>query len=682
MIDGRSGIIILAIVPVLTACAPPWASPDQSSPGTPIPCATSSPVPIDERRPAVAGGFNAHGVHVRLEHNFPSEVVSFGLPLPPGAVDDARTLRVSAGGKVVPANVTVTLHGHDRTGNPAGVRAVLLEIPVASLGDAGVDLDVAWTGGASTVVAATPFAKASAPSPAVVDTAERTVRSEGGKATIVETSRCQRVLFTGREPAALALFPDGYLAATGILGPLVPAARVAAPDLAGLAFIPEEGQAFGLSAMYREAYRLNPDPESIPDPAQNYEGWLYDRCATFLELYAVGGDSRLLRHGYRSCSYYQARINLSGQGRGIFSGKPDPDPKYSHLRGLLAYYALTGDEGARVAGQAIADLWLNDQDFVAPYRAGHIRGPDKLWTERLLGTSLEGLLFGSQMLDDPKYLKGFEEILATAYRHITGDAATLAVINPGVGPFPPQNCFIHSAAQHSEGDDKDPWCSSWMSELTVAPLLAYQEQTGDPRVDEIFIRLTRFLRDVGTSYFKGDPVDDRFLKPSVRYNPDDGADRRVLIPLYGAGLGSDGKRKNSGESDDNQHCLDASALSAAGLRALKRQGGFDKNPIGPFRSEGESFLGLHQELAFCAQLTFEDQTRPKRDPSRARPGDLASGLSNPAGFIKDNKFGFPSHADSPERRLSWWLNTSLLQFQLLAEAGVAIPGLQPGRVQP
>jgi hypothetical protein len=40
-----------------------------------------------------------------------------------------------------------------------------------------------------------------------------------------------------------------------------------------------------------------------------------------------------------------------------------------------------------------------------------------------------------------------------------------------------------------------------MSELLVDALLQYQEQTGDARVDEIFVRLGRFLRDVGTSYF-------------------------------------------------------------------------------------------------------------------------------------------------------------------------------------
>jgi hypothetical protein len=630
----------------------------------------------------VPGGFDSRGLRVRLERNFDAAAVTLGLPVPSGAVVDPRAIRVSTAGRTLASTVRVTLRNHDREGVATDVRAVSIGLPANTVGKDPVDVDIAWSGGNSTPAPAAAFAESSARSPEVVATAERTIRTINGKAALVETSRCQRVLFEGREPAVLTEFPDGYLASTGILGPLVPATRAAQPDVAGLAFLPKQAAAFGLSAMYRETYAVNPDPESLINPTTEYEGWLYDRCATFMTLYASSGDTRFLRHALRSCSYYEGKVSLTGDTRGIFTGKPDPDPKYSHLRGLLAYYAVTGDEGARSAGQAMADMWLNEQEFVAPYRQGHIRGPDKLWTERLLGTSMEGLLLGHQMLDDARYLAAFRELLNTAYRHITGDAKTLASINPGVGPFPPQNCFIHSASQHSEGNDDQPWCSAWMSELLVAPVVAYQNQTGDARVDEILVRLTRFLRDVGTSYFKGDPIDDTFLKPKTRYSPDDGDDRRILIPLYGSGLRANGKRDNSGESDDNQHCADATALSAAGIRALKRQGGFDRNPIGAFKSEGLSFVGLHEELALCAELTFKDQTRPKRDPAVAAAGDLSGGVSHPESYIHENKIGFTSHANSPQRRLSWWFNTSLLEQGLLLDAGVSIPTLQTPAIQP
>src|SRR5262249_45626672 len=157
---------------------------------------------------------------------------------------------------------------------------------------------------------------------------------------------------------------------------------------------------------------------------------------------------------------------------------------------------------------------------------------------------------------DPKYLHAFEELLETAYRHVTGDAAALARINPGVG-FPPQNCFVHTGEQQSEANADDPWCSPWMSELLVDPLLRYEEQTSDPRVGEILVRLARFLRDVGTAYFTSDILDDGFLSPSRCDDPSAGENRRRLVPLYGAGIRADGKRAKFGEWSDFEHCADA-----------------------------------------------------------------------------------------------------------------------------
>jgi hypothetical protein len=516
-----------------------------------------------------------------------------------------------------------------------------------------------------------------------VDTTVRTITSSSGVNTLVEAPHVQKTLFIAREPYVLATFPDGYLAGTGILGQQVTAAEAHQPPFAGLSFLSDAVSAFGLSSMYAEGYALNPDPDSVVDPVANFEGWLYDRCATYLAAYVHTNDARFLREAYRTCWYYASKINLTGSDAGIFSGKPDPDPKYSHLRGLYAYYALTGDELASQAGTAIAEMWYADPSFVVPYRAGHTRGPDKLWTERLLGTSFEGLYYGHRLTGDPKYLFAFGELFETAYRHITGDAATLAEINPGIPvSFPPQNCFIHTAEQHAEGNAAAPWCSSWMSELIIDALLRYEEQTGDARPGEVFVRLARFLRDVGSSYFRGNPLDDYFLQPSIPYDPTDIENPRLLVPLYGSGLGPDLVRRNYGDYNDFEHCTDATALTAAALRALKAQGGYDQNPIGPFASEGASFLQLHHEFAACAAATFAYQTRTRRDPRVWSSADLAPGLADPPTFIRDNKIGYPVHNIAPQRKLSWWFNMSMLQFGLLTEAGITVPALMPGFIQP
>jgi hypothetical protein len=80
-------------------------------------------------------------------------------------------------------------------------------------------------------------------------------------------------------------------------------------------------------------------------------------------------------------------------------------------------------------------------------------------------------------------------------------------------------------------------------------------------------------------------------------------------------------------------------------------------------------------------MTFEGWTRPKRDPASWTSAELADGVSNPQKFILDNKIGFPSHGSTPMRKLSWWFNSSMLQYGLLGEAGVAISELKPGAVQ-
>lgn len=636
------------------------------------------------------GGSNLpDSLTVHLERIFDGgDVVSFGLPLPRGKVVEPSQVRVSLNEAPIDASVTAILMNHDADGRETHPRSLLVQFPSSLMTASSMDLEIAFEGGSASAGSVTPFSAISAESKDVVVTADRTIEKVSGENRLVETRTQERTLFTGREPRVLATFPKGYLASTGILGHQLTDEEVLASDSRALSYLSGAMKNFASSAMYREGYKLSSHVDSkdayggaVVDPVANFEGWLYDRCATFLTAYAHSGDQAFLRHALRSCSYYSSKIRTTGSNPGIFTGKSSDDTKYSHLRGLYAYYALTGDEGALASGKAIADMWHDDKPFVAPYRQGRLGGRERLWTERLLGTSLEGLYYGHALTGETKYLTAFREMLTTAHRHITGDASVLAEINPG-HDFPPQNCFIHSALQHSEGDANEPWCSGWMAELILDPLLRYEEQTGDARVSEIFIRLARFLRDTGSAYFSRNLLNDSFLEPSVCYDASQGDAVRRLVPLYGSGLRANGRRDNYGEYDDIEHCADATALTAAAIRALVQQGKFDEGgPIGPFASEGESFVALHHELSACAKLTFSDWTRLRRDPSRWTSSELAAGVSNPASFIVSNKIGWPSYAVSPMRKLSWWFNMSMLQFGLLEDAGISMTTLEPGKVQ-
>lgn len=91
-----------------------------------------------------------------------------------------------------------------------------------------------WQGGEVTVSeTSTPFAETSAESQETVEQATYGLEEENGQATLTITDQEERVLFTSREPAVMANFPPGYLAATGLFGDLITVDQVG-PDYAGL----------------------------------------------------------------------------------------------------------------------------------------------------------------------------------------------------------------------------------------------------------------------------------------------------------------------------------------------------------------------------------------------------------------------------------------------------------------
>jgi len=666
-------------------------------------------------------------VRLQLVPQAPASVerVSFGIPLPPGAVTDASVMRVlQAGGAAAVGGVWIqpTLYTYDAAGAVTGIRAVLVSLPRNQITGKFLDVDVYWQSGVGgpQTHAAVPFSAQESWQTAKMN--DRSIAFANGVYTLVDGPTKTRQLYKGFEPVVTASFPDGYLAYTGILGPQISRTQLLAnPALAGVAFVSNELMTFGDGAVYDEGYGVNAnylrhtvldadasnpavylnDDSEGAKPYNAFEGWLYDRCATFLTAYAHADTVELGRRAMRTCSFYAGRINADG----YFIGKPPIDPytgnpvapgspgsyyddKYSHVRGLYAYYALTGDPQARTAIRNIAKLWRDEQDFVAPYRDGHLRGVDKQWTERLLGTSLEGLIYGYLATGDKSYLAAFKQMFATGYRHIsTANQATLDKID--LSHFPPQNCFIHNSAQHGDGaySTTEPWCSGWMTELVIDPLLRYQELTGDPHVDEIFIRLARQLRDVGTEYFSGDVLGDSFLKPSRCFDRTNKEDPRILTPIYGSGLKIGGQRVNNGEFDDFEHCPDATALLAVALRALKNTGGADNPGVGPFATEGASFLALHNEFAFCARYTFDYHVRTNRDPRLLSQDELAAGYSGgnlkaQTAWLADNKIGYPVHETAPLRKFSWWFNTSMLQYALLTQAGADVSKVSGGHVNP
>lgn len=647
-------------------------------------------------------------VHI-VPNNTGANVASFGLPLPVGKVTNVNSMRAYIAGTTTPisgVNAKVILGDYGKTGNLVGVKSVLIQFPMSYLSASGLDVQFVFNGSGtevfgSQIVAYSTLQKSSSEIARVVD---RSLQFQNGQYSIVESNQRNLITFSAWEPPVLVTFPDSYLAKIDVAAKIMSKSDLDSDaTLSALKFISSDLDLFMSSATYKDNYNYNPimitgtgDPnEFVRDPIRNFEGWLYDRCATYMMTALHLQNQKFLKDAMRTCSYYSNHVSATG----YFTGKDVEDPKYSHIRGLYTYYALTGDEAALEAAKNIANMWLNDVMFVAPYAEGHTRAIDKLWTERLLGVSVEGLVYGFLITGDSRYFQLATKIISSAYTHITtNDINVLNTIIQSNLNFPPQNCFIHSAAQADEGNYTDPWCSGWMNELLIDPLLRYQALTDDNRVDEIFIRLVRFMRDTAANYFQGDVlVNESFLNPSKCFDPSNTDNPRILIPSYGAGINAAGTTIKSTEYDDYQHCADASGLTAAGLRALVRTQKFNAKGVGPFVTEGESFLALHHEFTFCAQYAFNDSKRPNRNPTLWDASKTSQAINDykvqNSGFVYSdsgwqqkffnaNLIGFLVNGTSPMRKLSWWFNSMLLQPQLIKESGLSISTLYPGQVQP
>ncbi len=684
-----------ALLPALMACPrADWTPPELRAPLAGVSAVAPVAPPPGPAAPAMPVGPPAparddtKGVSLLLEFRggAPSAAVAFALPVPKGALRTADGLSVWVSGKrLLGVKTRPLVFEHSTSGERTGVRSVLVELPAGQTLPLRVDVRFGGDGGASSP-SSYAFSKTARPASFVVKTARWTVAGAGAAARATPVQAKAVPLFDAVLPPVVVTFPPGYVAATRILGDLLPRSDLAARGLSGMAFLSEAFGRFADGAMAHTGYPIHEKGFEL-----GTEAWLYDRCASYLLAYADGGEARHFEHALLSCANYARNVALAGERRGIFEGKKDRDTKYSHARGLYAYFALTGDEVAYEAVRAIADMWHDDPLFVVPYRNGTTRGVDKLWTERLLAASLEGQVYGFMLTGERRFLESARALVATALKHITTtDAAELRAITKT--EFPPQSCFVHNALQQAEGNADEPWCSSWMAELVVDPLMRYREVTGDARVDEVFVRLARSMRDAGTMYFKDNPLGDAFLSPSRPFVMDD--EPRLLAPLYGYGITKEGRRKPSGEWSDFEHCPDATAVTAAALLALRRSGQYDKPPVpasaayrvdlSRFATEGESILALHHELAFCAKETLARARRPGRDPDRVAPDVLAKAAAAGAGadaVLDAQKIGWPVDGVVPMRKLSWWFNTSISELAWLAEAKVAVPELRPGTVR-
>jgi hypothetical protein len=385
--------------------------------------------------------------------------INFAVPLAAGELDDSAQVRVLHGTEELPGALrALALHGD------GSVRSVQVQVELVLSGETEIEVRLG-----------------EAPSEAPLSTMPVT-------ATLVAENGEQG-------PRVWAVLPASRLSASGLAGPLLPEADVAAEPSAAWAELCDY-----------DSY------DSDAFMAANYENdqavWLFDRGTALYRGYARRGDLATLRSAYVETSLYRNRITGSGSAaRNGTPGAGSDDVKYTYAQNLALHYLLTGDDRFRDAAEdmalALSVLW-SDPGY---------DGGDDFWTERHAGFGLLGFVWGMIVSDDrATELRALADEAVDAYLNVQ------ASYPPGYAE-PDARCFAHTGEAHGEGGAYFG-CSPWMSAILADGLEQYARESETSRAAEVresLVKLGRIVARRGIQpdgrpyYFMGVGTDENML---------------------------------------------------------------------------------------------------------------------------------------------------------------------------
>ncbi|HKG15614.1 MAG TPA: hypothetical protein VKB12_20000 [Pyrinomonadaceae bacterium] len=372
------------------------------------------------------------------------EVVSFGVPLPPGLLSDARRARVvdAYGAEVVAA--IRSLEPWRIGGREGGVRSLLVQFR----GD---------------------FSREREQKVKVVF--ERP-RGRGGVEDFVPVSRTLMDAEGLKGPRVLAILPAAWLCESLVVGPQTPAAGS------------------GEYAEYDRFVEHNFPGSLAFVNSKVYHEWLFDRTSCWYKMYARTGERKFLEAAYEAAHFVRTHTKMGGEDAGIFTLK-GADLKYVYPRAMHVHYLLTGDERALEAGRVMARYCLKHQDPV--YSPADIKpvalgvDPEKgrnFWTLRHQGYGLLGVLHGWEMTGERAYWDKARECADAYYRHQRrppDGRPPDGSLRQDWEKYDPNEATFHGAT------------SAWMMALLLDPLFHYWTLSGDRRVPEMVTKWCDFL---------------------------------------------------------------------------------------------------------------------------------------------------------------------------------------------
>jgi hypothetical protein len=371
------------------------------------------------------------------------EIVSFGLPLPFGFLNDPRHVRVVGedGTEIVAA--VRSLEPWRKGGREQSIRSVLIQFKAD------------FSRRKSQVVVVT-FDQRSRNTDSTFVSVENTLIDQDGL----------------RGPRVQALLPAEWMCASEIAGPQTPAASA------------------GEYSSYDGFVEKNFPGSLAYLDSKVYHEWLFDRTTCYYKMYVRTGERKYLEAAYHAANFVREHTQLTGPDAGIFTLK-GPDLKYVYPRAMHLHYLLTGDERALACGKLMAQYCLGHQNPV--YRPDMIKpvplgvDPERgrnFWTLRHQGYGLLGILHGWEMTGDQKYWIKARECVYAYYKHQQ---------QPPDGR-PPDGSLRQNWELYDPNEATFPGATSaWMMALLLDPLFHYWTLTRDRRIGEIVVKWCDFL---------------------------------------------------------------------------------------------------------------------------------------------------------------------------------------------
>lgn len=370
------------------------------------------------------------------------ERVSFGLPLPPGLLSDARRVRiVNDVGEEIAAAVR-RLEPWRIGGDDGTIRSLLIQFSLDFSRRRTQKIKILFQRRQKDETTFVPI--------------EKTLISADG--------------LDG--PRVLALLPADWLCDSLVVGQQTPASK---------------------SRDYRQYDQFV--EKNFPGSlnylnSKVYSEWLFDRTTCYYKMYARTGDIKFLEAAYHCANFVRLHTKMDGPDAGIFTLK-GPDLKYVYPRAMHIHYLLTGDERALRTGKIMAQYCVEHQqpvyrpDLIKPVPLGvdPERGRN-FWTLRHQGYGLLGILHGWEMTGDARYWSKARECVDAYYKH---------QLQPPDGR-PPDGSLRQDWELYDPNEATFKGATSaWMMALLLDPLFHYWTLTGDSRVSQIVVKWCDFL---------------------------------------------------------------------------------------------------------------------------------------------------------------------------------------------